>query len=137
MTAKIITREKFPYCSEIGGGNDPPRPFVEVPIGEFWYQQFFRGSEAEEYRQVFFTEADRKSLRLTSCRIFWFFDAAYMIVQEGKTDYSRGGPAPHLIDVKCYRVGCTHEWTETTPRMFEHVHTCSKCAMSYSTDSSG
>lgn len=31
---------------------------------------------------------------------------------------------------------CAHDWHETSPRMFSHVVTCSKCSASYEYDSS-
>lgn len=129
-----------PYCPNVGGGNDPPSPMSEVPIGEFWFEFMHQTVIHQEYRQVFLYPADRATIRLTSCQIFWFHDRAYLIFADGRASSNpktKNGLPYRYQSMKCFRVGCDHEYTETTPHMHEHVYTCSKCGYRYATDSSG
>lgn len=125
--------KRFPYVEKVGSYNEPPSPMVPCEIGEYWYQMMFRSEECKEYRQVCFTE---NKWNLTACWVFWFQDVAYLIHAVGRATHTKGQP-PRLDTMKCYRVGCNHEWKETKIEMCLTNRKCAKCGLSYDVDSSG
>ncbi len=50
---------------------------------------------------------------------------------------SKNGLPYQFPVMKCFRIGCVHEYVESNPEMFLNIYKCSKCGHSYSTDSSG
>lgn len=131
----IVNSKMVPYVKSVGTFNELPSPMVECPIGEFWFAFMSQNWVHEEFRQCYFTPEDKKKFRIHSCRIFWFHDQGYLLLPIGSVVYTKGKPHQYA-GMTCYRIGCDHEYTHTSPRMCEHVYTCTKCGYSYSVDSS-
>jgi hypothetical protein len=47
------------------------------------------------------------------------------------------GENPYGHFIRFYRIGCEHDWSTSTQRMFEHTSVCKKCGFKYGYDSSG
>jgi len=124
--------KRFPYAEKVGSYNEPPSPMEECPIGEYWYQMMFCSQDHQEYRHVCFTE---NKWKLTPCWIFWFQDVAYLIHVDGIATYTKGEPN-RFDSMKCYRIGCKHDWKETKIEMCLTNRKCTKCGLSYDVDSS-
>lgn len=109
-----------------GDFNNPPLPYKECNISEFWAKFNIWGVRGGEFRQVNLDGQNR------NVHILIYHDAIFMI----QVDWHYEKGISEYIPI-CYLVGCSHDFKhESTNRKCEHVATCKKCGYSYNYDSS-
>ena len=84
-----------------GSFNNPPEPYVECDISEFWGQFHSYGVREEEFRQVYL---NKKSVE--NVHILIYSDCIYMISVNWNYNKDTG---TKYIPV-CYKIGCDHNW---------------------------
>ena len=115
--------------SDSGGYNDFPPSMKEMSVEEFSQSQFFTYNFMScDYRQPCRGNAEmRGKFRGGSLKIFWYSDGTGICMS---ADYWKK-------TVQFYKCAmCEHDYTETNPRMHQHIYTCKKCGYTYETDSS-
>ncbi len=111
------------YIEEYSGhGNEIPKPIKECDVSEMlWHLNIY----SPKYKGYVQGKLDGKWISLT---ILFFDDKAYAF--DARCEYG--------IKVKCYRIGCEHDWEETPNRVGRCYHTykCKKCEQEKAYDSS-
>jgi len=109
-----------------GNYNNPPLPYKECDISEFWDKFSSYGIRDNEFRQIYL---DRK---VTDVHILIYHDAIFMIQVDPKFTLGIGNKYTPI----CYLVGCDHDFESRSTIRGEGTATCKKCGYSYSYDSS-
>lgn len=110
-----------------GGYNSLPPNLRELSEKEFAQSCFFSHSALGPAESRQFFNAAAKKLGISELHIFWYSDGTGIAFA---SDYWKGKVRFFSCAV------CEHVYTETNPRMHEHVYTCKKCGHKYRTDSS-
>ncbi|MBZ4649221.1 hypothetical protein [Thermosipho sp. (in: thermotogales)] len=116
-------KDEFKYIEKFNNYNELPEPFEESNIKNFWRKIFSFSPKYIDFRQVYINTKDPCS-RIYNTWIFFFFDVAYAVVDMGNDE------------IKVFKIGCKHEYTEESHERFIHTYTCKKCGLTFSVDSS-
>jgi len=113
--------------TEWGNFNNPPLPYKECDISEFWGKFLSYGIRENEFRQVHL-----ESKSVSNVHILIYYDVIYMI--NVKYEYTKDFKSKYTPI--CYIVGCDHEFETHANIRGEGTATCKKCGYSYGYDSS-
>lgn len=114
-------------CTTWGNFNNPPLPYAECNISEFWGKFLSYGIKETEYRQVKLDKPYNDGVH-----ILVYSDVIYMI----KVDWNYSKEAGTIYTPKCYIVGCDHDWNVMTDIHGLGKRTCKKCGYWENYDSS-
>lgn len=114
-------------CTTWGDYNNPPLPYKECDISEFWGKFRSYGIRDMEFRQVYLGKK-----QIENVNVLIYSDVIYMI----KVDYAYNPQTGTRYTPRCYLVGCDHDWVIDTNIRGIGKQTCKKCGYCESYDSS-
>jgi hypothetical protein len=137
VMSKIVDCDKIPkpvFVKSMGGWNEMPVPYVEVPLDDA-LQQIISLVSVTEYRQICKKNEGEKNQKYwhwycQGVKIFWMWNCAYAITkgrsEDGKED-----------KWYAFRIGCEHKNSiEKEIGRCYHSVKCNDCGLEWKYDSS-